>query len=94
MRKKDVQTPMVVTISVFNGHHSEAFVDQVSLASWVVERWYMAPGVRRIPVTEQQLTGTLFLPPGTSRETTEISRAHQALSQPHPVFCSIAFNMQ
>uniref|UniRef100_A0A3B3CIG0 Acyl-CoA thioesterase 19 n=1 Tax=Oryzias melastigma TaxID=30732 RepID=A0A3B3CIG0_ORYME len=64
MRKKDVQTPMVVAISVFNGHHSEAFVDQVSLASWVVERWYMAPGVRRIPVTEQQLTGTLFLPPG------------------------------
>uniref|UniRef100_A0A3P9KER2 Acyl-CoA thioesterase 19 n=1 Tax=Oryzias latipes TaxID=8090 RepID=A0A3P9KER2_ORYLA len=64
MRKKNVQTPMVVTISVFKGHHTEAFMDQVPLASWVVERWYMAPGVRRIPITEQQLTGTLFLPPG------------------------------
>lgn len=75
MRKKNVQTPMVVTISVFKGHHTEAFMDQVPLASWVVERWYMAPGVRRIPITEQQLTGTLFLPPGTFRETTGTSRA-------------------
>lgn len=64
MRKKNVQTPLVVTISVYQGHHTAGFVDQVLLASVMVERWYMAPGVRRIPVTEDGLTATLFLPPG------------------------------
>ncbi|XP_028440944.1 acyl-coenzyme A thioesterase 4 isoform X2 [Perca flavescens] len=64
MRKMNVQTPMEVTISVYPGHQTEGFLDQVPLASVVVERWYMAPGVRRIPVTEAGLTATLFLPPG------------------------------
>ncbi|XP_029986473.1 peroxisomal succinyl-coenzyme A thioesterase-like isoform X2 [Sphaeramia orbicularis] len=62
-RKMNVQTPMEVTISVYQGHQT-VFVDQVQLASVLVERWYMAPGVRRIPVTESNLTATLFLPPG------------------------------
>uniref|UniRef100_A0A3P8TUV8 Acyl-CoA thioesterase 19 n=1 Tax=Amphiprion percula TaxID=161767 RepID=A0A3P8TUV8_AMPPE len=64
LRKKNVQTPMEVTISVYQGHQTEGFVDQVPLASVLVERWYMAPGVRRIPVTEEGLTATLFLPAG------------------------------
>ncbi|XP_031135636.1 peroxisomal succinyl-coenzyme A thioesterase-like isoform X1 [Sander lucioperca] len=64
MRKMNVRTPMVVTISVYPGHQTEGFLDQVSLAGVVVERWYMAPGVRRIPITEAGLTATLFLPPG------------------------------
>uniref|UniRef100_A0A1A7XC34 Acyl-CoA thioesterase 19 n=1 Tax=Iconisemion striatum TaxID=60296 RepID=A0A1A7XC34_9TELE len=64
MRKKNVQTPMVVTISVYQGHQTDDVVDQVPLAAVVVERWYMAPGVRRIPVTEDGLTATLFLPAG------------------------------
>uniref|UniRef100_A0A1A8L3N3 Acyl-CoA thioesterase 19 n=1 Tax=Nothobranchius pienaari TaxID=704102 RepID=A0A1A8L3N3_9TELE len=64
MRKKNVQTPMLVTISVYQGHQTDGFVDQVPLATVVVERWYMAPGVRRIPVTEYGLTATLFLPAG------------------------------
>nr|XP_020449157.1 acyl-coenzyme A thioesterase 4-like [Monopterus albus]XP_020449158.1 acyl-coenzyme A thioesterase 4-like [Monopterus albus] len=64
VRKTDVQTPMVVTISVYQGQLTEGFVDEVPLASVVVERWYMAPGVRRIPITEGGLTATLFLPPG------------------------------
>ncbi|XP_051808103.1 peroxisomal succinyl-coenzyme A thioesterase-like isoform X2 [Acanthochromis polyacanthus] len=64
LRKKNVQTPMEVTISVYQGHQTEGFVDQVPLASVLVERWYMAPGVRRIPVTEDGLTATLFLPAG------------------------------
>uniref|UniRef100_A0A673B7V5 Acyl-CoA thioesterase 19 n=1 Tax=Sphaeramia orbicularis TaxID=375764 RepID=A0A673B7V5_9TELE len=62
-RKMNVETPMEVTISVYQGHQT-VFVDQVQLASVVAERWYMAPGVRRIPVTESDLTATLFLPPG------------------------------
>ncbi|XP_074489667.1 peroxisomal succinyl-coenzyme A thioesterase-like isoform X2 [Sebastes fasciatus] len=64
MRKMNVQTPMEVKISVYQGHQTEGFVDQVPLAGVVVERWYMAPGVRRIPVTENGLTATLFLPSG------------------------------
>uniref|UniRef100_A0A3P8TWY9 Acyl-CoA thioesterase 19 n=1 Tax=Amphiprion percula TaxID=161767 RepID=A0A3P8TWY9_AMPPE len=64
LRKKNVQTPMEVTISVYQGHQTEGFVDQVPLASVLVERWYMAPGVRRIPITEEGLTATLFLPAG------------------------------
>ncbi|KAI9547473.1 hypothetical protein NQZ68_017022 [Dissostichus eleginoides] len=55
---------MVVTISVYQGHQTEGFLDQVLLASVVVERWYMAPGVRRVPITDGRLTATLFLPSG------------------------------
>ncbi|XP_044048884.1 peroxisomal succinyl-coenzyme A thioesterase-like isoform X2 [Siniperca chuatsi] len=65
LRKVNVQTPMEVTISVYQGHQTEGFVDQVPLASVVVERWYMAPGVCRIPITEGGLTATLFLPSGS-----------------------------
>ncbi|KAK2842789.1 hypothetical protein Q5P01_012989 [Channa striata] len=64
MRKMNVQTPMEVTISVYEGHQTEGFMDKVPLASVLVERWYMAPGVCRIPITEGGLTATLFLPPG------------------------------
>ncbi|XP_070828602.1 peroxisomal succinyl-coenzyme A thioesterase-like [Chaetodon trifascialis] len=64
MRKVDIQTPMEVTISVYQGHQTEGFMDQVQLAGAVVERWYMAPGVRRVPITEGGLTATLFLPSG------------------------------
>uniref|UniRef100_UPI0037E77FDB acyl-coenzyme A thioesterase 5-like n=1 Tax=Semicossyphus pulcher TaxID=241346 RepID=UPI0037E77FDB len=64
MRKMNVQTPMEFTISVYRGHQTEGFLDQVPLAGVVVERWYMAPGVRRVPITEDGLTATLFLPSG------------------------------
>ncbi|XP_040894687.1 peroxisomal succinyl-coenzyme A thioesterase-like [Toxotes jaculatrix] len=64
IRKVNVQTPMEVTTSVYQGHQTKGFMDQVPLAGVVVERWYMAPGVRRIPITEDELTATLFLPPG------------------------------
>uniref|UniRef100_A0A7N8Y3M7 Peroxisomal succinyl-coenzyme A thioesterase-like n=1 Tax=Mastacembelus armatus TaxID=205130 RepID=A0A7N8Y3M7_9TELE len=64
MRKMNVQTPMEVTISVYQGHQTEGFMDQVPLASEMVERWYIAPGVHRIPITEDGLSATLFLPSG------------------------------
>ncbi|XP_064846038.1 acyl-coenzyme A thioesterase 1-like isoform X1 [Oncorhynchus masou masou] len=63
-RIKKVHTPMVVHISVYRGHVSQGFREQVALASVVTERWYMAPGVRRVDITEGGVTGTLFLPPG------------------------------
>nr|XP_046250180.1 peroxisomal succinyl-coenzyme A thioesterase-like isoform X2 [Scatophagus argus] len=64
LRKTNVQTPMEFTVSVYHGHQTEGFADQVPLAAVVVERWYMAPGVHRIPITEDGLDATLFLPPG------------------------------
>ncbi|XP_041651993.1 acyl-coenzyme A thioesterase 5-like [Cheilinus undulatus] len=64
MRKKNVQTPMEFMISVYQGHQTEGFTDQVPLVGMAVERWYMAPGVKRIPITEEGLTATLFLPSG------------------------------
>uniref|UniRef100_A0A667YQK4 Acyl-CoA thioesterase 19 n=1 Tax=Myripristis murdjan TaxID=586833 RepID=A0A667YQK4_9TELE len=63
-RKRDAQTPMQVRLSVYQGHQSEGFMDRAVLASVMVERWYMAPGVRRVNITEGGVTGTLFLPPG------------------------------
>nr|XP_057942357.1 peroxisomal succinyl-coenzyme A thioesterase-like isoform X2 [Doryrhamphus excisus]XP_057942358.1 peroxisomal succinyl-coenzyme A thioesterase-like isoform X2 [Doryrhamphus excisus] len=65
LRKMNVETPMEFTISVHGGYITEGFMDRVALASQVVERWYMAPGVRRIPVTENGLSATLFLPSGS-----------------------------
>ncbi|KAF3843911.1 hypothetical protein F7725_015959 [Dissostichus mawsoni] len=56
--------PMGLLWSLRPGHQTECFLDQVLLASVVVERWYMAPGVRRVPITEGRLTATLFLPSG------------------------------
>ncbi|XP_078139150.1 acyl-coenzyme A thioesterase 1-like [Centroberyx gerrardi] len=64
LRKKDVQTPMEVQVSVYQGHQTEGFGERAVLASVPMERWYMAPGVRRVVVTEGGVTGTLFLPPG------------------------------
>ncbi|CAN9498826.1 unnamed protein product [Ophioblennius macclurei] len=64
MRKEVVQLPMLVAVSVYEGHRTEGFADLVPLASTFVERWYMAPGVHRIPVKDSGLNATLFLPPG------------------------------
>uniref|UniRef100_A0A3P9H9W5 Acyl-CoA thioesterase 16 n=1 Tax=Oryzias latipes TaxID=8090 RepID=A0A3P9H9W5_ORYLA len=62
LRKKDTCALMLVTISVYSGH--EDVRDQAPLASALVERWYMAPGVQRIKITDKGVRGTLFLPPG------------------------------
>ncbi|CAL8356916.1 unnamed protein product [Lota lota] len=64
LRKKDTETPMVVTISLYQGFLTDSFTERLPLASRVVERWYLAPGVRRVELTEGGVTGTLFLPPG------------------------------
>lgn len=63
----NVQTPLGLTVSVYQGHQNEGFADLVPLATVEVERWYMAPGVRRVNVTEDGLSATLFLPPGRTR---------------------------
>ncbi|XP_041833104.1 peroxisomal succinyl-coenzyme A thioesterase-like [Melanotaenia boesemani] len=62
LRKLDVRTPMLVSISVYSGH--EDFRDPTPLASSLTERWYLAPGVQRIDISEKGVSGTLFIPPG------------------------------
>ncbi|XP_076120682.1 acyl-CoA thioesterase 19 [Alosa pseudoharengus] len=63
-RKKDVHTPLVVHLSVYRDHMHEGFKDTKALACAVAERWYMAPGVQKVCITENGISGTLFLPPG------------------------------
>ncbi|KAG7497503.1 hypothetical protein JOB18_038772 [Solea senegalensis] len=62
LRKKNVCTPLLFHISVHSGH--EGFRERPPLASALIERWYVAPGVQRIDVSERGVRGTLFLPPG------------------------------
>ncbi|KAK7896809.1 hypothetical protein WMY93_022134 [Mugilogobius chulae] len=64
LRKMNVTTPLLYTISVYSGHLTEGFRDLTPLASALIERWYMAPGVQRISIKEGVVNGTLFLPPG------------------------------
>lgn len=64
LRKLEVTSPMLVHISVYGGHITEGFRRQPPLASALTERWYMAPGVKRIQIKDRGVRGTLFIPPG------------------------------
>ncbi|XP_039088223.1 peroxisomal succinyl-coenzyme A thioesterase [Hyaena hyaena] len=59
--KRDVQTPFAVELEVLEGHKPDAR----RLLGWaMLERAFLRPGVRRVPVREGRLRATLFLPPG------------------------------
>ena len=65
--KKDVTKPYIVTLDMFDGHlHLGGEQESVGepLTSATFEKSYMKAGVRRIPVREGRVRGTLFLPPG------------------------------
>uniref|UniRef100_A0A8C6V3Z5 Uncharacterized protein n=1 Tax=Neogobius melanostomus TaxID=47308 RepID=A0A8C6V3Z5_9GOBI len=66
LRKRDVQAPYVFNLSVSGGHVSpdDRGTQGSELASVSIERWYMAPGVKRMEIREHGLVGTLFIPPG------------------------------
>uniref|UniRef100_A0A3P8SG62 Uncharacterized protein n=1 Tax=Amphiprion percula TaxID=161767 RepID=A0A3P8SG62_AMPPE len=64
LRKKNVETPYTVHISLLEGHVAPSGGPITELASVITERWYMAPGVRRIDIRQNGVVGTLFLPPG------------------------------
>ncbi|XP_045928585.1 peroxisomal succinyl-coenzyme A thioesterase-like isoform X1 [Micropterus dolomieu] len=64
LRKRDVCSPMLVKVSVYSGHVAEGFMEQAPLASVLIERLYMAPGVQRIDIREKGVRGTLFIPTG------------------------------
>ncbi|XP_061571282.1 acyl-coenzyme A thioesterase 5-like isoform X2 [Cololabis saira] len=65
LRKVNVCAPLLVNISVYSGH--ENFRDIPPLVSTLVERWYMAPGVKRIEINEKGIRGTLLIPAGPGR---------------------------
>ncbi|XP_029007502.1 peroxisomal succinyl-coenzyme A thioesterase-like [Betta splendens] len=64
LRKKNVETPYLVHISLLEGHVCPSEGPSTELAAVMAERWYMAPGVRRTEIRQNGLVGTLFLPPG------------------------------
>ena len=67
--KKDVTSPIVVTLSVIEGHHSwETLFDPPPkpLATLDVYRWYKDRNVRRERVSKGNIRGVLFIPPGKS----------------------------
>ncbi|KAM9443498.1 acyl-coenzyme A amino acid N-acyltransferase 2-like isoform 1-T1 [Clarias gariepinus] len=71
LRKKHVESPYTVDVSVLEGHFSplnfskdEETSREHVLASVSLQRWYMAPYVRRIEIQQNGVVGTLFLPPG------------------------------
>ncbi|XP_037534879.1 bile acid-CoA:amino acid N-acyltransferase [Nematolebias whitei] len=64
LRKKDVETPYVVYISLLEGHVSPREVQTTELAAVTAERWYLAPGVKRTEIRQNGIVGTLFIPPG------------------------------
>ncbi|XP_041112152.1 acyl-coenzyme A thioesterase 2, mitochondrial-like [Polyodon spathula] len=65
LRKRNVETPFLVELSVLEDHVADRFGEQAVLAAVSLESWYLAPGVR-----QRGVVGTLFLPLGTHRSTT------------------------
>ncbi|XP_013159744.3 acyl-coenzyme A thioesterase 5-like [Falco peregrinus] len=61
MLKKDVQSPFVVQLEVFEGHGEPP---GRLLAQAQHERAFLRDGVRRVPVREGRVRATLFVPPG------------------------------
>ncbi|XP_048410100.1 peroxisomal succinyl-coenzyme A thioesterase-like isoform X2 [Stegostoma tigrinum] len=64
LRKKNVTVPYLITISVYDGWISRNFDKEAVLASVVLERSYMAPGITRLELKEGPVFGTVFFPPG------------------------------
>ena len=65
LRKRDVTTPLKVTLDVYSGHdQSRELEEKDKKASVTLLRSYMGPGVTRCFVEEYGFYGTLFLPPG------------------------------
>ncbi|XP_042641096.1 acyl-coenzyme A amino acid N-acyltransferase 1-like isoform X2 [Tyto alba] len=63
--KRDVTgSPFLVHLEVFDGLHLVTGPQDQPLASCQAERWYVGPGVQRVPIREGRVRGALFLPPG------------------------------
>ena len=73
LTKRDVTQPYNVIVNCFDGHVTPHETSLQPMSSGTFQKWYMADGVKRIPVREGRIRGTLFLPsgngpfPGTSQ---------------------------
>lgn len=66
--KRDVTTPQVIHLSVFNGHHSWNDFSNMNLnpiISKELRRWFKHKSVTREEIRYGKLRGTLFIPSGT-----------------------------
>ena len=61
--KKDVTSPIEVDIKVLRETNELKTVPDV-IAKTKLERFYMKPDVKRIPVKEGKFRGTIFIPEG------------------------------
>ncbi|XP_068254427.1 acyl-coenzyme A thioesterase 5-like isoform X3 [Nyctibius grandis] len=61
---RSTDTPMKVEMLVHQGHSLPGALPGPVVAKAEVERWFTAPGVRRIRLKEGGVRGSLFLPPG------------------------------
>ncbi|XP_078528037.1 bile acid-CoA:amino acid N-acyltransferase-like [Lissotriton helveticus] len=64
MKRDVIGSPYRITVEVFDSVQLEPSPTVKPLASQTFERWYVAPGVRRIAIREGRVRGALFLPPG------------------------------
>lgn len=65
--KKDIDSPLITNIAIFDDHLlidtvHQTSSDPTSVAS--LERWYKAPGVRKQVVRDGRVRGVLYLPAG------------------------------
>ncbi|NWH60395.1 ACOT3 thioesterase, partial [Geococcyx californianus] len=60
---RSTRTPMKVEVLVHEGHSPPRAIPGPVVAKAEMERWFTAPGVRRIRLKEGSVRGSLFLPP-------------------------------
>lgn len=89
LRKRNVETPYVVLMSLLEGHVSPGERQSTELAAVTTERWYMAPGVQRTEIRQDGVVGTLFLPPGEHKSWSNYSQiwsGRTVSSEQHPLY--------
>jgi len=64
LMKSDVTKPYNIVLSCFDDHVTANESSLQPLSSMTFQKWHMAERVKRIPVREGRIRGTLFLPPG------------------------------
>lgn len=72
LMKKNIDTPFQTLILVFDGHFSMDEVREKTteeLCTSVIERWYKSADVTSYEVTDGNVRGKLYLPPGKSSLT-------------------------
>ena len=68
--KRDVTTPLVTSLALYDGHltNFNDILQSEPVATCSVKRWYMASHVRRTEIREGDLRGTFFIPQGQTNK--------------------------